>query len=404
MSLNTPTVDDITLEALDVFENTLVALKTCNRDHEKKFGSNQGGKIGDQLRVRKPAQFTVRSGQNWNGQNVDEQYDTLVINYQKGIDFSMSSMERKLDLNSMSRQILKPAIVRLANEVDMDVLRVGTQAIAQAVGTPGATPSALSTYLAAGKLLTNQTCPRGKGMRHLMLDADAEAGAIDFLKGLFENGNSLSKQYDSAEMGYAVGMHWNVDQNVYTHTVGTYAGTSLTNGAGQSGATLITDGWTSGAVTLNKGDVFTIADVYDVNPVSKATLKNLKQFVVTAQISDTTGDMIIPISPAIVGPGSPFQNVNALPADGKAITLLGATGTVSPQNVVWHKDAVTVAIVGLDKPEGVNNAAVKYDEQSGLGLRYIEWYDGDTDLWKSRFDVVYGILPQRPEWGVRIAG
>jgi hypothetical protein len=25
-----------------------------------------------------------------------------------------------------------------------------------------------------------------------------------------------------------------------------------------------------------------------------------------------------------------------------------------------------------------------------LPLRYIRWYDGDDDKWKSRFDVVYG--------------
>src|SRR3990167_2042155 len=106
------TVDDITLSALDVFENTLVALKKCSRKHENKFGMS-GGKIGDTLRIRKPAQFTVRSGQAWAGQNIEEQYDTLTINYQKGVDFSMSSVERKLDLNSMTDQILKPALVRV---------------------------------------------------------------------------------------------------------------------------------------------------------------------------------------------------------------------------------------------------------------------------------------------------
>lgn len=404
MGLSVPTKDDITLEALDSFENHLVALKKCNRVHESRFGTTgNGGKIGDSLRIRKPAQFTVRTGPNWNGQNVEQSYDTLTINYQKGIDGSMSSLERKFDLNSMSRDILAPAMIKLANKVDEDILSIATRSIYQAVGLPGTTPSALSTFLSAGKLLTNQGCPRGKNLRHLMVDADTEASMVDALKGFTENSSKIASQYDSGELGYIVGMQWNVDQNVYSHTTGTYGGTPLTNSAGQSGSSLITDGWTSGAVTLKQGDVFTIADVYDVNPVSKATLKNLKQFVVTADISDTTGDMTIPISPAIVGPGSPFQNVNTLPADGKAITIAGATGVISPQNVLWHKDAVTVAIVGLEKPDGVNQASVKYDEQSGVGLRYIEWYDGDFDLWKFRFDVVYGVLVQRPEWAVRIA-
>ena len=397
------TIDEITLSALDVFENRLVALKTVSQKNKAAFGKS-GGKIGDTLRIRKPAQFTVRSGQAWAGQNIEEQYDTLVINYQKGIDFSMSSTERKLDLNSMTDQILKPAIVRLANQVDADILEVATKAVSQAVGTPGTTPTALSTFLSAGKLLTNQDCPRGRGERTLMLDADTEASMVGQLQTNFNPQSVVSSQTITGEMPYQVGMDWMVDQNVYTHTVGTYAGTPRVNGASQSGSSLITDGWSSTSLVV--GDIFTIADVYAVNPVTKATLGDLAQFVVTANVSDTGGAITASIAingEGITGPGSPFQNVSALPADNALITMFGATGTVSPQNIVWNRDAVTVAIVGLEKPNGVNTASVKYDDQSGVGLRYIEWYDGDTDLWKSRFDVVYGILTQRAAWAVRIA-
>lgn len=403
MPNNMLTVDEITLAALDPFENELVALKTCSRKHEDSFGAN-GGKIGDSKRIRKPAQFTIRDGAAWAGQAVEEEYDTLRIEFQKGVDFSMSSWERKFDLNSMTEQILKPAIVKLANFVDQEVLRIGTQAIYQAVGTPGSTPSALSTFLSAGKKLTNQTCPRGNGKRQLMLDAETEASMVDALKGFYQNDQKISNQFDSGMMStFVAGMNWNVDQNVYSHTVGTYGGTPKVNGGTQAGASLITSGWSSGATSLKKGDIFTIASVYDVNPVSKATLKDLKQFTVLSDISDTAGAITVSISPAIVGPGIPRQNVNALPADQAVITILGASATISPMNVVWNKEAVTVAILGLEKPAGVNNASVKYDSQSGVGLRYIEWYDGDSDLWKSRFDVVYGVLVQRPEWGCRIA-
>src|SRR3990167_1275384 len=400
MANTLPTVDDITLSGLDVFENTLVALKKCSRKHEGAFGQ-RGGKIGDTRRIRKPAQFTVRSGQAWAGQNIEEQYDTLTINYQKGIDFSMSSVERRLDLNSMTDQILKPALVRLANEVDADILEVATKRIANAVGTPGTAPSTTAVFLAAGRILTNNTCPRGRGQRHLMLEAETEESMIAALQGLFNPTGTIGKQYDTAEMGYALGMEWNVDQNVYSHTVGTFSGTPLVNVGGQSGGDIDTDGWTS--TTLNEGDVLTFDGVFAVNPVTKATLGNLAQFVVTAQISDTAGAINVPISPSMVGPGSPFQNVAGLPANNTPVNVLGASATVSPQNVVWNKEAVTVAVIGLKKPEGVNQASVKYDDKSGVGIRYIEWYDGDSDLWKSRFDVVYGILAQRPEWACRIA-
>lgn len=402
MANNLLTTDEITLESLDVFENTLVALKSCSRKHQSAFGQ-KGAKIGDTLRIRKPAQFTVRSGQTWQGQNIEEQYDTLVIAYQKGVDFSMSSTERKMDLNSLSDQVLKPAIVRLANQVDADILQIGTRAIGNAVGTPGATPSALSTFLSAGKKLTNNDCPRGRGQRMLMLDADTEASMVDQLKGLYTPTGKIGAQTESGEIGYIAGMDWNVDQNVYTHTVGTYTAQGVVNGGTQTGSSLLTAGWTSGGTSLKEGDIFTVANVFAVNPVTKATLKDLYQFVVALDISDTSGAINIPLKTATFGPGSVFQNISAVPAHGAQLAMFGASGTVSPQNVVWNKEAVTVAIVGLELPDGVNQASVKYDAQSGVGLRYIEWYDGDTDLWKSRFDVVYGILPQRPEWGCRIA-
>lgn len=402
MTNNFAVIDDITLSALDVFENTLVAAKKCSRKLEAGFGQ-KGAQRGDTCRVRLPIQGVVRTGTAWNGQNIDEQYTTMTLAYQKGMDFSMTSKERKLSLNSMTDQILKPYIVRLANEVDKDILQVASQACYQAVGTPGTTVAALSTFLQAGKKLTNQTCPRGRSQRELMLDADSEASMVDQLKGLYQRDSKIASQYDSGEIGYVAGMNWNVDQNVYVHVAGTFTAQGKVNGASQSGSSLITNTWTSGGTSLKLGDRFTIASVFDVNPVTKATLKDLKQFILTADISDTTGAATLSISPAIVGPGSPYQNVSALPGDAAQLTMYSGSGLTSPTNLVFNEDAIALAIVPLECPDGVNTARMKYDDQSNVGLRYIEWYDGDTDLWKSRFDVVYGILPQRMEWACAIS-
>ena len=403
MANNLPTIDDITLAALDVFENNLYAAKCCSRKLEGDFGS-KGGQIGDTIRIRKPAQFTVRTGQAWAGQDIEEQSDTLTLDRQQGVDFSMTSKERKLDLNSLTQQVLKPAIVRLANEVDANILEDVTKATFNAVGTPGTTPTTMATYIDAGVKLTNFTCPRGNGERHLMVNAEMEGDIAYALRDYFHRAGKINEVFDKAEVSdYVAGYNWYTDQNVYTHTVGTYAGTPLVNGASQTGSSLITDGWSSGASNLTVGDRFTVAGVFSVNPVTKATLSDLQQFVVTTAISDSTGDMTISISPSIVGPGERFQNVSALPADGAALTVFGTTGNVYSQGVAFNEEAVTLAIVPLERPKGVNQASMKYDSQSGVGLRYIEWYDGDSDIWKSRFDILYGIKTQRPEWSVAIA-
>ena len=409
MAFNGYTIDHVTLAALDPFEANCVALKTCSRKVEPLFGQN-GAKKGDTIRVRKPAQFTIRNGSAYSGQDVNEQYDNLTLNYQIGIDFEMSSMERKLDLNSLSDQILKPAAIRLANEVDRIVLRDVSRRTYINVGTYASTPTSTSVYLDGKARIADMCAPRGKGQLHMHLNPAMESGVLQTITGGVSNiapytnpAGKVSEFFNNADLDgvHALGMNFHMDQNLYVHTNGARAGTPLMNGATAEGATtVVTDGWTgSGAVA--EGDRFTIADVYAVNPITKATLPWLQPFVVTAAGTNSGGALTISVSPTIRASGQ-FQTVSALPANDAALTFSGNASAVSTIGSLWHKEAVTLAIVPLEKPAGVNNASAKYDDTSGVGLRYIEWYDGDTDMWKSRFDVVFGVLLQRPEHAVAV--
>lgn len=409
MAFNGYTIDHVTLAALDPFEANCVALRTCSRKVEPLFGQ-AGAKRGDAIRIRKPAQYTVRTGQTWTGQNTNEQFDTLTLNYQIGIDFEMSSTERKLDLNSLTDQCLKPATIRLANEVDRIVLRDVARRTFHHVGTAGTTPSSTQTYLDAGARLSDMCAPRGRSQRHLNINPTMEGDIIQTITGgtgsiapYYNPQGKVSELYNNSDLdgAYQHGMNWHMDQNLYVHTNGARAGTPLVNGTTAEGATtVVTDGWTgSGAVA--EGDIFTIGSVYGVNPITKTTYPWLQQFVVTAAGTSSGGALTISISPTIRASGA-FQNVDALPADNAALTFVGAASLTSTRGLLWHKDAVALAIVPLEKPDGVNQASMKYDAASGVGLRYCEWWDGDTDQWKSRFDVVFGVLAQRPEHIVAI--
>src|SRR3990167_8394591 len=316
MAFNGYTIDHITLAALDPFEANCVALKTCSRKVEAEFGQN-GAKKGDTIRVRKPAQFTVRDGQNWVGQDVDEQYENLVLTYQKGIDFEMSSKERKLDLNSLTEQCLKPAAIRLANEVDRIVLEDVAKRTAHFVGTYGTTPSSTATYFDAGARLSDMCAPRGRGQRHLNINPEMEGDIIQAVTPLQVNpGGKIGGMFTDADLDgtYQNGMNWHMDQNLYRHTNGARAGTPLMNGATAEGAaSVVTNGWTgSGAVA--EGDRFTIDDVYAVNPITKATYPFLQPFVCTAAGTNAAGALTISVSPTIRASGA-FQNVDSLPAN-----------------------------------------------------------------------------------------
>lgn len=401
---NTFLTDDIiTLEALSILENNLVAAKHTARKYDALFGTHGGSNRSDTIRVRKPNQYTVRTGASFSAQDIADQYVNLVIDQQIGVDTSISSAEMKLDLSSFSEQIIKPQVALLANYIDKTVLSSGIETFNE-VGTPGTVPSALSTYLAAGVKLDQNATPRD-GQRAMIIGPQMQADIVDALKGLFNTQSKVGSQYGSGEMGSNVaGFNWDMDQNVAIHTVGPLGGTPLVNGGSQTGASLITDGWTaSAAARLKKNDVFTIAGVYSVNPVSKASTGVLQQFRATADVSsDGSGNATIPIEPSIVTSGA-TQTVSGSPADNAALTILGAASTLTAQGLAWHKSAIALAFAELQKPQGVDMAAVKTDKQLGISMRFVRWYDGDDDVFKARFDVLFGVKVLRPEWVCRIA-
>lgn len=400
------TDDLITLEALDVFQNALAAAKHTDRKFEAFFGKTNGdtSKGGATVRIRKPNQYTVRTGATYNAQDVTDEYTSLTIDQQIGVDTFVTSADMTLSLSSFSDQIIKPQVTLLANYVDSYILSNAYQQVANAVGTPGTIPNALSTYLNAGALLDQYATPRD-GQRAIVIGPQMQANIVDALKGLFQNDSKVSKQYDSGELDSmkVIGYNWQMDQNVFTHTVGPQGGTPLVNGASQTGSSLITDGWTAAAASrLKKGDVFTIAGVYAVNPVSKNSTGNLQQFVVTADFSsDGTGAGTISIYPAITPTGAQ-KTVSASPADNAAITVLGAASTLTAQGMAWHKSAIALAFAPLQKPDGVDMASTKSDDQLGISMRFVRWYDGDNDRFKARFDVLFGFKVVRPEWVVRV--
>lgn len=390
----------ITKEALRVLENNLTATKTINREYENKFAV-EGAKIGTSVNIRKPVRYIVSEGQALQLQDATETQATLTLEKQYHVDFQFSSNDLTLSIDDFSKRFVSPAIAALANKLDNYVLSFYKR-IYQAVGTPGTTPNALLTYLQAGVKLNNAATPRD-GMRSLILTPDQEATIVDAIKGLFQQASRIAEQYTSGQMGTAIGFDWHMDQNLPAHTYGTYAGTPLVNGANQVGSSLITDGWSSGASTLNEGDIFTIAGVFMVNPQSRASVGQLQQFAVTQQISDTTGAMTIQITPDIVISG-PFQNVTAAPADNAALTVLGATGVQSMQGMAWHRDAMTLATADLVLPGGTDMAARVSDKQLGMSLRLIRDYDITTDQYPTRIDVLCGALLLRPEMACRVQG
>ena len=409
------TIDMIMHRALAVLENNLIAAKFVNREYDDRFAQS-GAKIGTSLRIRIPPRTVVTEAVAFVAQDQTEEYTTLTVDKQHHIGMSFTQQELTLQVDDFSRRFIEPAMESLANNIDKTVLAEYWN-FYNAVGTPGTTPgssggapataaAALYTYGSAMAKMDYEAVSRDS-RRSIIVEPTANVMLVSALSGLFHSTTEVEQQYREGNMGLAIGAKFSMDQNVAVHTVGPLGGTPLCDGIPAAGATtLATKGWTAAAASrLVRGDIFTIANVYAVNPQNRASTGQLRQFVVTANFSSGgAGTGTVSIAPALYASGAQ-QTVNALPADNAALTILGAASTVTPQNLLLHKDAITLACVDLENPSGYGAWGGRISSKKlGISMTMARQYDIDTTAFKTRVDVLFGVKTIRPQLGVRICG
>src|SRR5215470_9183696 len=210
-----------------------------------------------------------------------------VNGYKKGgVDLQFTTADMTLKISEFSERFLKPALITIANQIDRDVAGLYRK-VWNWVGTPGQTIDAFSDFGKAPQRLTEMAVPDDRC--GVLAPAD-KWGLLGSLTGSFVQDISRPA-IERARLPMVGNVDLYETQNVRTHTVGTKAGTPLVNGASQSVAydgsnvqNLVTDGWTASSAILKAGDVFTIANVFAVNPVTKDVLPYLQQFVVNNDI------------------------------------------------------------------------------------------------------------------------
>lgn len=396
------TIDQITRESLRILANVLVVTRKCNRQYDPSF-AKEGAKIGDTLRIRKPDRVIVTDGATLVVQPENQQWTTLTVSSQKHIGVAFSSAERTMKLDDYSKLILEPRISQLAATIDADVAAGVVRYIAQSVGTPGTTPATSAVLLAGQQKLDEAACPRNPRM--CVVNPAANAQMVEGMKGLFNPGSTISNQFKTGNMGSGV---LGYDEISMSQSI-----SNFTTGSRSSGATLTTttaaQGQTTVAVTTNgasdtikAGDVFTIANVYAVNPQTRASTGALYQFVALADATASGSAVTITVAPIYWGTDQALATVNAVPTATAAITWFGGVSTAYPQNLIWHPDAITFATADLVLPDGVAMASRVNHE--GISLRIVKQYDAINDREICRLDVLYGYGVIRPELACRLWG
>ena len=323
-----------------------------------------------------------------------------------------TTQDLALSLDMFSDRVLKPAVAAIANKIDRDGLNTAALNTYNIVGTAGTPPTGLITYLTGAAYLDSEGAPRD-GRRSMIVEPFTSATIVDSLKGLFVPQEAIGEQYRKGLMGRdSGGMNWKLDQNVVSQTFGSWsANTIAITLASTSSAGVLTSGWASSsnvtltastASTLNAGDVFTIPGVYAVNPQNRQSYGKLRNFVVNSTTTVGTGGTTVNISPAIIVSGQ-FQNVQVTSYNSPNITAFNNTGVTSPQNIMMHRNAYTLAVADLELPDGVHFAGRASDKEVGLSMRVVRQYTINNDSIPTRLDVLYGWAPLYPELACRVA-
>ena len=417
MANNLLTISKITNEALMVLENELTFTSEVSREYDDQFAV-VGAKIGNTVNVRRPGRFIGTTGPALNVEDFVESSVPVVLNTQFHVDTQFTTQDLALSLDMFSDRVLKPAIAAIANRIDRDGLVMAKNNVANIVGTAGTSPTGLATYLTAAAYLDSEGTPRD-GRRAVVIEPFTSATIVDSLKGLFVPSDRIGQQYEKGLMGRdSGGMNWKMDQNVVSQTFGnwtTTAGAVTVSGANQG----LASGWaqfstltltTTQGLTFQQGDVISIAGVQSVNPQNRQAYGGGKNrtFTITSAVTTGSGAFTVTVSPALIY-GGQFQNVTASPANAAAVTpfsiaVTAAAAVTSPQNLLFHRNAFTLAVADLELPEGVHFAGRASDKEVGLSIRVVRQYTINNDAIPTRLDVLYGWAPLYQEMACRIAG
>lgn len=381
-------------EAAKILGEESPFISNLNRDREDEYGKNVGGySKGDTVKVKIPGVGTVFDGATFaGGGSATDSKETsinLTVDTQKHVALQFGAKERTLELPEFRERILRPQMRMLASVVEADLLSKAVALVPNLVGTPGSVPTAMKTYALARQKLQNFLAPPSD--RSVIFSSAANTELVDASKALFNARAQIERGFLRGSIGEAQGADFYEHQSIPVITNGNKVASVTVSGGSQTGSNLLVGG-VANADTFKKGQVFTIAGVYRVHPLTGVASTELQQFVITADTTSSGSTVSLPIYPAIT-PTAPNKTVSASPANSAALTFVGSANTGYAQNLMFHKDAFTAAFVPL--PVLASCEGYTASLPNGLSVRVMTFGDGNNDYERTRIDVLYGFAGVR---------
>lgn len=343
-----------------------------------KYDSTFKAKRGDTIQVIRPARVTAIDGSGDISGSYEDFGETAVnvtLDNISTVARQWTSKEATLNMDDLQRLVVQPAVNALAEDVNLKCLELYKK-VPYFYGTSGTTPDGLDDIANSRKILQDNRAPRND--RAFVMDNAAEAAflTLDSLVEVDKSGTNSALR--DASIGRVMGMLLAADNQVLTHTAGTYTALTDVTVTATAGATSITLESTAGVSTgtIVIGDIFTLGG---------------KQYTSASAGTAVAGDVTITLDRAL-----------ETTETAGAVTFADVTAGAHVANLMFQKEAFTLASAPLEGAIGGADSA--FASAHGLTITVTKGFDINTNKNLIRFDYLFGVQATMPDLAVRVLG
>lgn len=347
----TPSI--VAKEALMQLESNMVMANLVHTDYSKEFA-----RVGDTVTVRKPATFTAKTFLNEvSAQDITEGSVPVKLDRHRDVTVQVTSKEMTLNIQDFSKQVIEPAMLALATQVDADLLATGIGGAGK-INKATVSPTNLVDIAELAKALDKNLAPQQN--RRMVFSPDHK-----YRYALTDNLSKVSYAGDNetlrdALLGRVYGFDSYMDQNCPYGAVATAGTATAFKVAGTEGETTVAlSGMSAATATVKAGEGFIVDGEF---------------YKFTADGTGTSNAI------ASIGIDHPLRETITTPKD--AVLIKGAN------SLAFHKNGLALVTRQLELPAGAAKAAIA--SANGLSVRVVYDYDSTHKRDTVSFDILYG--------------
>lgn len=310
-----------------------------------------------------------------------------------------SNIQEALELDQLD-QILEPMARRLVTDLELDLAKFMRINTGLNYGARGTAVDAWSDVAGAGAMMDSVGVPMSDNKYYLMNPftttslASAQSGlnaADGLVRTAFEkaqiasNFGGMKALTSNALSSYTSGTTTDRSGDLKTAPDATYVTAKDT-----MQQTMVIE--TLGTGTIEAGDQIQVAGVNRLNIATRQLILDATGAAVpwtgtVLSVVTITGNeaTVVVSGAAIFEANGQYNNVDAAPAAGAVVTILGAAGAVYQPNLFYTEQAFGLGTVKLPKLYSTDTVATTSD---GMSIRVSKYSDGDANTQKIRFDLL----------------